>query len=295
MNKTPIYILSKNRAYLIKRKYTIRILQEMNRAFYVIVEDTDVEDYARALGSDKNLLVLPQKYKQEYELCDNRGLSVSTGPGPARNFAWSHSIDQGHRWHWVMDDNINDFFRLNGDLSKRAKTAQIFSAMEDFCDQFENVAMAGPEYQWHVRDKKRPYMLNTKIFSCNLIRNDIPFRWRGRYNEDTILSLDILKAGWCTVQFKAFLQNKECTQLLKGGNTDEFYSSEGTYLKSKMLVEQHGDCAKLVKKYGRPHHHVNYRRFKQKLIKKKNPPPLKKYKMKLVDNPGWKPVDSRHE
>ena len=46
-----------------------------------------------------------------------------------------------------------------------------------------------------------------------------PHRWRGRYNEDTILSLDILKDGLCTMQFNNLLQGKVNTQVLGGGNS----------------------------------------------------------------------------
>jgi len=46
-----------------------------------------------------------------------------------------------------------------------------------------------------------------------LIRNDVPYRWRGRYNEDTDLSLRMLKDRWCTIQFNAFLQGKAATPL----------------------------------------------------------------------------------
>lgn len=69
-----------------------------------------------------------------------------------------------------------------------------------------------------------PYVANTKLYSCNLIRTDLPMRWRGRYNEDVILAIDILKAGWCTCQFNAFLQQKMVTQALPGGNTTELYN-----------------------------------------------------------------------
>ena len=148
--------------------------------------------------------------------------------------------------------------------------------MEDFTLRFRNVAMSGPNYTMFAPDrvKKPPFVLNTRIYSCNLIRNDIPFRWRGRYNEDTILSLDALKAGWCTIQFNAFLQQKMPTQTIGGGNTADFYHAEGklnkgerysdtgTLNKSRMLVEVHPDVSSLVWKFGRYHHHVDYRRFK---------------------------------
>jgi hypothetical protein len=83
--------------------------------------------------------------------------------------------------------------------------------IEDFCARYENVAMAGPHYDYFFpsRVTKPPITVNSRIYSCNLIRTDVPFRWRGRYNEDTILSLDMLKKGWCTVLFNALLQDKD--------------------------------------------------------------------------------------
>ena len=102
-----------------------------------------------------------------------------------------------------------------------------------------------------------------------LIRNDIPYRWRGRYNEDTDLSLRVLKDGWCTVQFNAFLGDKATTQTRKGGNTDDFYSKEGTLNKSQMLVDMHPDVAKVVWMYDRWHHEVNYKPFRFNKLKRK--------------------------
>src|SRR5207245_2694711 len=96
------------------------------------------------------------------------------------------------------------------------------------------------------REKYPAFEMNTRVYSCNLIRNDIPYRWRGRYNEDTDLSLRILKDGFCTVQFWAFLQNKLGTQRLAGGNTAEFYEVEGTGPKSDMLQRMHPDVTRLV-------------------------------------------------
>jgi hypothetical protein len=119
-----------------------------------------------------------------------------------------------------------------------------------------------------------------------LIRNDIPYRWRGRYNEDTDLSLRVLKDGFCTVQFNAFIQEKAQTQTLKGGNTEEFYAKEGTLPKSKMLEDMHPDVAKVVWKFNRWHHHVDYRAFKKnRLIKKESlviPNAINNYGMKLI-------------
>ena len=279
----PLYIPSKGRAeYMI----TSKALTLMNVQHYVVVEPHQVKDYQNAVREMKltaTILPLDMTYKEKYELCDEHGLTKSTGPGPARNFAWEHSIKNGFTHHWVMDDNISSFRRLNRNQRIKVESAAFWRAMEDFCLRYKNIAMAGPNYMFFApaRSKLPPFVTNTRIYSCNFIRNDLSFRWRGRYNEDTILSLDILKAGWCTVQFYAFLQEKLGTQIVKGGNTEEFYHKEGvvqkgnkyadtgTVAKSKMLVDVHPDVSKLTWRYSRCHHHVDYTPFKnQKLIKK---------------------------
>jgi len=130
--------------------------------------------------------------------------------------------------------------------------------------------MAGPNYEMFVcrREPVPAIVFNTRIYSCNLILNAAPFRWRGRYNEDTILSLDMLSAGWCTVQFNAFLQNKLVTQRVKGGNTDEFYAKEGTSPKSQMLVDVYPQHARLMWRFNRHHHYVDYRPFRGNKLKR---------------------------
>lgn len=248
----------------------MRALDVLGVPFYVIVEKQQFDDYAAVIDPAK-LLVLPSEYQRDYDACDKLGDSKSKGPGPARNFAWDHSIGLGAAWHWVADDNISGFYRLFKNLKTPCGTGAIFYAMEEFALRYRNVAMAGPNYFMFASRKSKmpPLVFNTRIYSCNLIRNDTPFRWRGRYNEDTDLSLRMLKAGWCTVQFNAFLQYKITTQTLRGGNTDEFYAKEGTLPKSQMLVDLHPDVAQLAYRFGRVHHRVDYSGFKRnKLIRR---------------------------
>lgn len=277
----PLYIVSKGRSeYMI----TSKVLTALGVPHYIVVENQDIPKYNHAikkLGLLATTLELDLEYKNKYELCDNLGLSKSTGPGPARNFAWDHSIKNGFSWHWVMDDNIRSFRRLNNNEKIKVSNGAIFRAMEDFCQRYKNIGMAGPNYYMFApaRCKIPPFILNTRIYSCNLIRNDVRFRWRGRYNEDTILSLDMLTARYCTVQFNAFLQEKMQTQKLSGGNTGEFYHTEGkkehgkkytdtgTIAKSKILVDVYPSIARIVYKFSRWHHFVDYSRFKSnKLI-----------------------------
>lgn len=266
----PIYIVSKGRA---ERQLTASSLMDMGIDFRVIVELCDYEEYSWALGEER-VLLLPQAYKDNYDTC-LADKSKSTGSGAARNYAWDHSIELGYTRHWVMDDNIDGFHRLNRNLKVPAKTGAIFCAMEHFALRYDNVALAGPAYSMFAKrkDSAPAFVLNTRLYSCILIKNDIPFRWRGRYNEDVDLSLRVLKSGLCTVQFNAFLQNKVTTQTMSGGNTTEFYAEEGTAPKTEMLVRLHPDVAKEVFRFGRVHHHVDYSPFKRNALILSSDPP----------------------
>jgi hypothetical protein len=263
----PLYIVSKGRW---ESRLTSKALEEMGVPYYVVIEPQEFDQYA-AVIDPKKLLILDPKFKEEYDVFNDFGVAGSTGSGPARNFAWDHSVKNGFAWHWVMDDNIDGFYRLNRNLKVPVADGTIFRVMEDFCLRYENISMAGPNYHMFATRKSPripPFVTNTRIYSCNLIRNDVPFRWRCRYNEDTDLSLRMLKAGWCTVLFNAFLQYKTTTLKLKGGNTDTIYQM-GTLPKSSQLYVAHPDVTRIVWKFGRWHHHVDYSKFKRlKLIQK---------------------------
>lgn len=279
--KYPVYIISKGRW---ESRLTSKCFEKIKVPYSIVVEEQEFDKYAEVIDPQK-ILILPPKYKDEYDACDNLGLTRSKGSGPARNFVWDHAISTGAKWHWIFDDNIMDFYLSNTNRKIRVGDGTIFKMMEDFCDLYENIAIAGPNYQFFIVStcKYPPYYKNTRIYSMLLIRNDIPYRWRCRYNEDTDLSLRVLKDGWCTIQFNMFLGDKAETQTMKGGNTEELYG-EGTLAKSKMLVNLHPDVSRLIWKYDRWHHYVNYKLVgKQRLIRKNNVIPKQQPKLILIE------------
>jgi len=283
--KFPVYIVSKGRA---ANGLTTRALHEMGVPHYLVVEEDEMDLYkeGRCYGE---ILVMPHIYKAEYELCDELGFSKGTGPGPARNFCIDHSIWKGFDRHWVLDDNIDAFHYLNRNEKFEIRTGATFKAAEDFVCRYSNVPVAGFNYYSFCKknDAVPPYVLNTRIYSCLLIDNKAGYRWRGRYNEDTDLSLRVLKDGHCTIQFNAFLCGKITTQRMKGGNTEEFYDDEGTLPKSEMLEKLHPDVAKVVFKFNRWHHQVDYSQFKKnkliKIVDTSMMPKINNYGMELIN------------
>lgn len=287
ITRYPIYVISKNRSQTCHTSY---FLSKMEVPHYVVVEPSDYDDYKK-YTEDKfsKIIILDMKYKDNYDTFDSLGNSKGKGPGAARNFCWEDSIKNGFKWHWVMDDNANEGFHyMNHNLKQKCRTGEIFKACEHFVDRYDNIGIAGLNYSKFCKmsDKTPAFVMNTRIYSFLLIRNDINYRWRGRYNEDTDLSLRVLKDGWCTVQFNAFLAGKATTQMFKGGNTEEFYDKEGTLPKSKMLADMHPDVAKVVWKFNRWHHQVDYTNFKQTLRLKNNLTKINRinnFNMRVID------------
>lgn len=285
-NRYPVYIVSKGRW---SNPLTHKALTVMGVPHFIVVEAEEMEQYRAATTA--TLLELPTQYLEEYDTCDTLGFTKGKGPGAARNFALDHATSLGAARHWVMDDNIDAFHYLTHNEKYEVECDATIRAMEDFVDRYENIALAGPNYYSFAKktDALPAFVKNTRIYSCLLIDNTAGFRWRGRYNEDTDLSLRVLKAGLCTVQFNAFLAGKVTTQRMNGGNTAEFYAKEGTLPKSQMLADLHPDVAKVVWRFNRWHHHVDYRPFKaNQLIRRADcivPRDASAYAMVAVDVP----------
>jgi len=270
-NKYPIYIISKGRH---ESRLTSKCLELMNVPYKIVIESQEYKEYSKVIDKDK-ILVLPFS-------------NLGQGSIPARNWVWEHSIKEGHKRHWILDDNIRSFRMYNRNKRIKVISPNIFRCSEDFIDRYKNIGMGGFQYTNFCPDdgsRNYPYMLNTRIYSCILIKNDLPFRWRGKYNEDTDLSLRVLKAGYVTILFYIFLCDKISTMTMKGGNTDNVYIDNDKRFKfAKSLQKQHPDIVKITKKFNRFHHNVDYTGFKNnKLIKKDIfiPDKINNYGMKL--------------
>lgn len=249
-NKYPIYIISKGRY---DSNVTARNLEKLGIVYWLVVEPQERDRYVQAGVTDpKRILALPS---------ENYGGGCSI---PARNWCWEHSIKKlGAERHWILDDNIGGFYCLNKNMKPKVTSANPFIKMEEFTDAHKNIGISGPNYEFFTqrRTAMPPYYPNTRVYSCILIRNDLPFRWRGRYNEDTDLCLRVLKSGLATVLFNYYQAKKVTTMIMKGGNTDVLYQEDGRLKMAQSLRDQHPDVVKITRKWGRWQHNVNYKPF----------------------------------
>jgi hypothetical protein len=242
----PVYVISKGRSDCCK---TARFLQKDGVPFRLVVEPQEADAYASVFGADC-LEVLP---------FSNLGL----GSIPARNWCWEHAKATGHERHWILDDNIRYIERRHENIRIRVDSHSAFQVTEDFTDRYENIAILALNYHMFAPNgaKLPPFQINHRCYSFLLIRNDLPQRWRGRYNEDTDLTLQVLSSGWCTVLFNLFVVEKATTLTMKGGNTTELYLGDGRLKMARSLERMWPGVVTVSRRYGRPQHVVNWKKF----------------------------------
>lgn len=253
----PVYIPTKGRW---KTPFTIRELERVGVPYKAVVEPQQFDDYAAVIG-DEHIIVLPHS---------DKGLVVT------RNWIWDHALESGVPRFWTMDDNIQSFYRLTNNIKYRVTSGTFLYAIEDFVERYENVPIAGMQYEMFAprKNKMPPFALNTRVYSNMLIqtdacdRNGKPFRNEGFYNDDTDLCLRVLKNGFCTIQFNAFLANKIWTMHVQGGMTP-YYQGDGRWKMAEELRQKHPDVVKVVRKWGRWQHQVDYRSFKKNRLRLK--------------------------
>jgi hypothetical protein len=247
----PVYIISKGRAY---NPLTAKNFDKAAVQYLIVVEPQEKQEYIDALGEDK-VLVLP---------FSNLGL----GSYPARNYCWEHAKAKGYQYHWLFDDNIQNFAKwING---KRKKIDDIKSALI-FVEQslkMSNADISGfEEPNFVVKVPKKPFKENCHVYSAMLIRCNMSYRWRLKYNEDVDLCLQVLHDGGKTTSCVYYMADKVSTaQKMKGGNQTELYKGNDpkkNLLKAKMLESVWPQYAKTVIRFGRHHHLVDWNIFKK--------------------------------
>lgn len=248
----PVYIISKGRY---KNPITARYFIDACIEFLIAVEPQEYDNYCNSIGHER-VLKLP---------FSNLGL----GSYPARNFCWEHAKANGHKYHWLFDDNIRGIaVWLNGKKRQYKNIDKSLRFVEIYTKK-NNIDINGFEYRYFVaKPPKNPFKNNCHVYSALLIKNDLPYRWRLKYNEDVDLCLQVLHNGGKTASCIYYMTNKTSTVAkLKGGNQTELYQGNApkkNLLKAKMLESVWPQYVKTVIRFGRHHHLIDWKQFKTK-------------------------------
>jgi len=231
----PVYIISKGRAY---NPLTARLFENSNIDYFIAVEPQEKDEYIKALG-EKRVIELP---------FSNLGL----GSYPARNFCWEHSKQRGHKYHWLFDDNIQCWKKwINGKRKSIDDLKPAFQYVENYAKKTNIDILGFEEPNFVVKPPKKPFKHNCHVYSAMLIKNELPYRWRLKYNEDIDLNLQVLHNGGTTASCIYYMADKVSTSAkMKGGNQTELYQgnkAEKNLLKAKMIEKVWPQYAKTVR------------------------------------------------
>jgi len=251
--KYPIYIPSKDRA---ATSYTAKFFLDDGVDFKIVIEPGQVKEYEKHFDKDL-LLVMP---KDDMKLLGSR--------------LWirEHSIKQGHKRHWQFDDNIRSIRKVYKRKRIPCDSNKAIRLVEEFTDRYINIGLSGFNYDTFVRNAKTPYQLNCHVYSATLVNNEMPFKWRLYYNDDTDLCLQVLTNDLCTVLFNAFVVCKMKTMTVAGGNTKDLYKDAGRLKMARSLEEIWPDHVETKWRFNRPQHVIknNWKQFTTPLIRRKD-------------------------
>ena len=251
--KYSIYIPSKGRA---KSCITANMLQKDNIDFKIVVEPQDYKDYCNEYSKDK-ILKLPFS-------------ELGLGVYPARNWIKEYSISKKETFHWQLDDDLRFLAFYTKGKHKIKPPSEILKAVENFSDRYKNIGITGVSSRGFAFSKNKPFGLNQQVYCCILYRNELPYKWRCKA-DDTDMSLQVLKGGWCTVNMNAFVFDSKVTgERTKGGNSTDVYNNDGRLLRARHLKNLHPDLPiRITKKFGRTHQDLNqvWKLFKQPLVR----------------------------
>jgi len=248
----PIYIISKGRY---EKTLTADNFENSGLDYLIAVEPQEYEQYCKKLGENR-VLKLP---------FSNLGL----GSYPARNFCWEHAKANGYKYHWLFDDNIQNWVKwIDGKRKKITELLPAFQFVENHSHKTNIDILGFEEPNFVVKPPKKPFKTNCHVYSALLIKNSLPYRWRLKYNEDVDLCLQVLHNGGSTASCVYYMADKVSTAAKqKGGNQTELYQGNApkkNLLKAKMLEAQWPQYAKTVIRFNRHHHLVNWKVFKNK-------------------------------
>jgi len=276
-NQTPklntIYIISKGRPKC-RTAYTLQRMNYPGEWFIVCGNNDDtIPEYKKNWGEDKILVFDWHEEVKTSDLLDNFGVEkMGSGAVPVRNATRKIAEKRGEARHWQFDDDYVGFYRVNKDMKKNHRIID-GKEFEYELNKIATFAYKGKLANTgfclgHEAFPSGAKQISKRVFNAHNMPTDenLFMKWRGRMNDDLINALDVYKQGKREFAFKFMSLTLAPTQSEKGGNTD-IYELSGTVRKTAYAVLIEPKYTKLVIKFGRYHHKVDWNGITPKLIR----------------------------
>lgn len=269
-----IYIISKGRPQC----RTARTLEKMNYPgeWFIVCGNNDetLPQYRDNWGDHVIVFDWYEEIKHTDTL-DNFGFEdKASGACPVRNATMKISKKRGELRHWQFDDDYNDFHKFDVDNEKFRR----FDSGEEFEDWLYTVAKYG--YDCGMNNIGFPPGSETypdkfctfsgRVFNAHNLpsTDDIFVPWVGRMNDDLINAINVWRQGGYEMSLRHMNMTMPNSQSEQGG-LSEMYIQDGTVRKSAYPVLLAPNATKLVVKFGRYHHEVDWSKLRPKLLHEK--------------------------
>lgn len=268
-----IYIISKGRPHC-RTAETLTKMEYPGEWFIVCGNnDETIPQYQERWGKDRVLIFDWYQEVQHSDLLDNFGVEkMSSGAVPVRNATQRISTQRGELRHWQFDDDYNGFYSI---IREAGQPKHLRLSGEKFQQQLRWIAQFGHNARlsnagFAVGAETRPetvFKTARRVFNAHNMPSDPELftRWRGRMNDDLINAIETLRMGKREMSFKFMHMIMQETQSENGGNTD-IYVAHGTVRKTAYAVLIDPRNVRLIIKYGRYHHKVNWKGLCPRII-----------------------------
>ena len=261
-----VYIISKGRPQC----HTAETLCRLNYPgeWFIVCGNNDetLPEYRERWGNHVLVFDWYEEIKHT-DTMDNFGFDKkASGACPVRNATRAISEQRGELRHWQFDDDYLDFARYNPKVNKNETIKDgrvLFSSMYRIAEfgytaHLNNIgfALATIEGNPTRRLKWGPRVYNAHNLPST---PDLFVPWTGRMNDDTINAVNVWRRGGFEMMVKYLQLRMEDTQAEAGGLT-EMYKEDGTVRKTAYCILAAPNTARLVCRFGRYHHDINWHR-----------------------------------
>jgi hypothetical protein len=229
----PIYIPSKNRA---DRDGAAKLLKQYGIPFKIVIEPQDASKYLNRYDPSE-LLVMDKN---------------DEGVHYVRNYAKQHATDNGHAYHWQIDDDITKFlFRKDG-KNKATNPAHVLNAIETVTNLYANIGTSAAKYDTFAFGANSPIQLNKMVASAMLFRNDPDVWFEKDMVEDIDITMQYLTKGDCSLLFATALCKVPTTPTDTGGLGADARIGGMAETRCQNLINKWGTDFKLITKNNAP-------------------------------------------
>lgn len=270
-----IYIISKGRPGCL----TAQTLTKMNYpgAWFIVCGNNDetLPEYIKNWGKERILVFDWYEEITRTDTLDNFGFDkMPSGAVPVRNATIRISKERGERRHWQFDDDYRAFYLTNLDRKKHDRLdgrglQWWMCRIAKFADSC-GLPNCGFALGTIESAGENATDIGTRVFNAhNQSSTGLATRWRSRLNDDLVNAIETHRLGQKTEYTFLFMQLVMPPSQQEKGGLSDIYLAEGTVRKSAYPILLAPNAAKLVIKFGRYHHKVDWSKIRSKVISEK--------------------------